>query len=265
MRRAQRRGFGLSVAAFVILALVLLNPARSDAGLDLDRYAEILARYTRAVSDTAGTRVDYAGLQESEAWRELVESLAESDPTILETRAEKLAFWINAYNILAIDAVTRAYPIDSILDEGSFFYSVWKRTAGRVGGRNVTLEEIEHDILRPMGEPRIHMAIVCASISCPSLRREPWSGAFLDSQFDDSMRGFLADRSKGMSLDSDAGVIYVSKIFNWFEEDFRFHGGVLAYITPYVPDADRNWLSQNARDIEIRYLHYDWNLNDLAR
>jgi hypothetical protein len=95
--------------------------------------------------------------------------------------------------------VRRHYPIDSIRSIGSFFSPVWKKTAGEIGGRSYTLYEIEHEILRPMGEPRIHAAIVCASLSCPPLRREPYRAAELEAQLEDNVRRWLAD-PRGRSI-----------------------------------------------------------------
>ena len=154
---------------------VLAQPARA---IDLDAYADLLDRHTYQVEHTARTHVDYEALRNSADWEELVYSLKRSRPDQLTTREEQLAFWINAYNILAIDLVRRNYPVDSIRDIGSFFVPVWDREAGQIGDRSYTLGEIEHEILRPLGDPRIHAAIVCASTSCPgcaaSLTNHRW-------------------------------------------------------------------------------------------
>ena len=264
MFSANGRRFALGALILAIVSPLLIDLSPSGSALDLDLYAELLARHTRQVSDTAGTRMDYAALRDSADWQRLILSLEQADPARLQTRAERLAFWINAYNILAIDTVIRSYPIESIRDVGSLFRPVWSRIAGRVGGRSVTLDEIEHEILRPMGEPRIHVAIVCASVSCPSLRREPWTAASIESQFADSMRQFLADHHKGISIDREERTIHLSMIFEWFEEDFEDHGGVLEFITPYLSEADRAWVSQQASNSKLEHMEYDWSLNDLA-
>lgn len=249
-----------AAAALALSALARPGPA---AALDAQLWAQLLERHSAAVPDTAGTRVDYAGLRASADWRRLVESLARRDPAALATRAARLAFWINAYNVLAIETVVRAYPIDSIRDAGSFLRPVWVREAGRVGGRAVTLDEIEHRILRPLGEPRVHAAIVCASVSCPSLRREPYAAERLESQLDDALRRWLADPRKGARLDRAAGSLTLSRVFDWFAEDFE--PGVLAFLLPYFPDADRAWLAGRMNTVKLRYFEYDWSLNDLAR
>ena len=115
----------------------------------------------------------------------------------------------------------------------------------------VTLDEIEHQILRPMGEPRIHFAIVCASLSCPDLRREAFTAERLDAQLQEQTQAFLDNVSKGLQL---AGTrVEVSQIFDWFEEDFDSAGGVEAFVRRYreLPD-----------QIRLRAdIPYNWNLN----
>ena len=245
---------------WILGLLVLASPV---SALDEALYAEILQRHTREVSDTAGVRVDYRALRGTIDWKRLVASVESTDPEKLGSRDAKLAFWSNAYNIFAIDIVVRNDPVESIRDVGSLFRPVWGREAGKIGGRVVSLGEIEHEILRPMGEPRIHAAIVCASISCPPLRRKPFTAQHLDMQLDDALRTWLAEPRKGIRIDRVSGTVYLSKVFDWFEEDFESAGGVLAFIAPYLSNTQRVWLERNAQDLDIAYLDYDWGLNDL--
>jgi len=176
-----------------------------------------------------------------------------------ESRDARLAFWINAYNILAIDLVRRHYPIDSIRSIGGLFSPVWKERAGEIGGRAYTLHEVEHEILRPMGDPRIHAAIVCASLSCPPLRREPYRAATLDAQLEDNVRRWLADPRKGVLIDRSTKTLYLSRILDWFAMDFG--DGVLPFVTAHLPDEQASWIRAQ-RGLRIRYLEYDWTLND---
>ena len=155
--------------------------------------------------------------------------------------------------------ITDHYPIESIKDVGSFFKPVWKRAAGTVGGKERTLNNIEHEILRKMNEPRIHVAIVCASVSCPDLRREAYSSGKLNEQLDDQMEKFLRSREKGMKLDERKNRVYLSAIFKWFAEDFESRGGVLKYIGQYVTAEERKVL--NNSKIKISYLYYNWKIN----
>lgn len=254
-----------SALAIPLAAIALLVAAPGGAALDTHLYAELLKRHTREVADLARVRVDYAGLRTSPDWQRLVASLASSDPARLRGRNERLAFWINAYNILAIDLVVKHYPVDGIKDIGSLFRPVWKRPAGRIGARSYSLDEIEHDIIRPMGDPRTHVAVVCASLSCPALLREPWRADRLDAQLDAALRDWLADPRKGARVERSRERIALSRIFDWFEEDFEVSGGVLAFVASYLPPADAEWLREVGTGVDIDYLDYDWRLNDLDR
>jgi hypothetical protein len=155
--------------------------------------------------------------------------------------------------------ITDHYPIKSIKDVGSFFKPVWKRVAGTVGGKERALNDIEHEILRKMNEPRIHVAIVCASVSCPDLRQEVYSAGKLNEQLDDQMEKFLRSPGKGMKLDERKNRVYLSSIFKWFAEDFASRGGVLKYIGQYVTAEERKVL--NNSKIKISYLDYNWEIN----
>lgn len=252
--------------AILLLAACLTAPAASGGGVDAELWGAILARHTREVSDVAGVRVDYRGLAESPDWKRLVAGLADADPDGLEGpegRAARVALWIDAYNILAIDLVVRHPGIASIRDIGSLLRPVWNREAGRVGQRARSLGEIEHEILRPLGDPRIHGAIVCASVSCPPLRREPFGAARLDEQLDDQMRRWLASPEKGLRVDRSSDTVHLSRVFDWFAEDFDAAGGVLAFVTRYAPEPERGWLAARAGELRIRHLPYDWKLNAL--
>ena len=254
-----------------LAALAALGGASAAGAEDFDRarWAELLRVHTRAVEDTAGTRVDYAALRADAEWRGFVDSLDAVRPP--RERDARMAFWIDVYNALAIDMVVRHWPLESIKDAGSFFRPVWGKPAGRVGGRVVTLHEIEHEILRPMGDPRIHMAIVCASTSCPSLAREPFDPARLDAQLDAAVRRFITDPRKGMEIDRANGTVTLSRIFDWFDEDFDASDGVRGFLGEHtegiesISRSDHVWLCCSRSKIRIRYFDYDWSVNALAR
>ena len=251
------------MAPLRILA-VLLALAAPAAAFDEALYARLLEQHTRAVDDLARVRVDYRALAASAEWHRLVAGLATTDTAALQTRAQKLAFWINAYNILAIDLVATHYPVASIKDIGSLFSPVWKRPAGTVGGRAVTLDEIEHGIVRPLGDPRVHAVVICASTSCPALPRAPLRAESLDAQLDTAVRQWLADPEKGLRIDRAANTIHLSKIFDWFAGDFAKAGGVTAFLARYAPDAERAWLREHGADAELAYFSYDWHVNALG-
>ncbi len=203
--------------------------------------------------------VDYANLKKDPLFSGLISRLELYSLKSLKSDKSKLTFWINVYNILAAKMITDHYPIESIKDVGSLFKSVWKCPAGKVGGKERTLNDIEHEILRKMNEPRIHVAIVCASVSCPDLRLEAYTVEKLNDQLDDQMKMFLRSREKGMKLDEKKNRVYLSSIFKWFAEDFESRGGVLKYIGQYVPAEEKNVL--NDSKIKISYLDYNWKIN----
>lgn len=162
---------------------------------------------------------------------------------------EKMAFWINVYNFLTIDLIVREGERRSIRNLGTVFASAWKLYTWRLAGREYSLDEIEHRILRPMGDPRIHFAINCASVSCPDLRTKAYRSTKLGAQLDDQVRTTLRNAGKGLRIDK--GTIYASKIFEWFAEDFS--GGDV-----------RSWLRQYApirADTSVKFLRYDWSIN----
>ena len=199
------------------------------------------------------TLVDYQKLKDNGLLETAYQQLAKFPVKQLESQEEKLAFYINAYNILALKMVLDHFPLDSIKDIGNFFSPVWNKTAGKINGKNVSLDDVEHQIIRPMGEARIHMAIVCASVSCPDLRNEPYSAANLHEQLEDQTHKFLNNEQKGLTLSKNN--IRISKIFDWFEKDFKKSGGVEVFIRRYKPDLP---VLSIATDIP-----YDWSLNNI--
>ncbi len=213
-------------------------------------------------------KVDYRCLQTHEAALDAyLATLGRTDPDSL-SRDAALAFWVNAYNAFTIKLILSRYPrIGSIKD----IPRRWDRRDWLVGGQRYSLNDIEHEILRKQFvEPRIHFAIVCASASCPTLASEAYVAERLDEQLNRAARGFLADPSQGARVDverrgSDGGRarVYLSAIFKWFREDFEARtGSLLDFVLPYLPPADRAVLERRRTDVSIRFLPYDWSLND---
>lgn len=206
------------------------------------------------VTPTKAKGIEYNGVN-YEAWRtdkrhqQALDSLL-AIKSIDFKGDEKKAFWINAYNFLTIELIVREQEQESIKNLGGFFTSPWKKHAWPLAGEDYTLDEIEHNILRPMGDARIHFAINCASISCPDLRPEIYKVNHLDEQLKQQVNDTLANTGKGLRKTEDK--IYVSKIFNWFAEDFN--GGDV-----------KQWL-QNYNQIDpsqkLQYMSYDWSLNN---
>ena len=179
---------------------------------------------------------------------------------------EKKAFWINAYNIEAMKLVLDHYPLKRSLGLQALRYpansiqqipDVWNQEARIILGKKVSLNYIENEILRKeFQDPRIHFAIVCASLGCPVLRDEPYVFDRLDSQLDDAATKFMQDRKK-FNYDAHHNTFYLSPIFKWFKEDFEKAGGSIAFIKNYMPQ-NKN-LPDNGK---IQWLDYDWSLNE---
>jgi len=163
---------------------------------------------------------------------------------------EQLAFLINLYNAATLRLIINHYPVKSIKDIGGFFKGPWDREIVPLFGKTVSLDHLEHDIIRKeYNEPRIHMALVCAARGCPTLRGEPYTGARLDEQLDDQA-GIYLKSPAGLRIDRAKGVAYVSAIFKWFKEDFQS-----------VRDFVERHSGADLTEFKIRHIDYDWSLN----
>jgi rSAM/selenodomain-associated transferase 2 len=185
-------------------------------------------------------------------------------------RDEKIAFWINAYNAFTLKAIIDHYPIKSIRD----IDGVWKHPIYLVAGKKRSLDEIEHEILRKkFNEPRIHMALVCAAMSCPPLGETAFTGLQLEQQLKDQSSAFLSNLNH-FRIDKEARKVYLSSIFNWFGDDFiktytpktgfakksSQEKAVLNFIAGHSSAGDREFLQSGQYNVD--YLDYDWALNE---
>ena len=203
-------------------------------------------------------KVDYKGfIRDSTQLNQYLKQLSSNPPAQNWSRNDQLAYWINAYNAFTIQLVIRNYPLKSIKDIGSiikipFVNSPWDIKFIRIGTETYDLNNIEHDILRAkFKEPRIHFAIVCASISCPKLLNEAFVGARIDVQLDAQARAFVNDPARNKITPNQAQL---SPIFSWFKGDFTKQGSLISFINKY----SKVKLNQNAR---LSSLDYNWNLN----
>jgi len=241
------------IAGLGVLWAVLGGSPAAAVEPDWSGYDQVLQQYV--AHGTTGAveinQVDYSGLARDPAFATVVAELAEFQLQRLESREETLAFYINAYNILALKMVVDNLPVESIRDVGNVFKPVWKHEAGIIGGQTVTLHNIEHDLLRKMNEPRMHLAIVCASVSCPDLRMEAYRAGRLEAQLEAQCTAFLHNPGKGLRRSGKS--VEVSKIFKWFAEDFEASGGVAAFVRRYHPLPNEVTLRPS--------IDYNWSLN----
>jgi hypothetical protein len=151
--------------------------------------------------------------------------------------------------------VTDNYPIKSIRR----IWQVWDKPHAVAQGE-YSLNQIEHEILRPLGDPRVHFALNCASIGCPQLSREPFDPGQLDAQLNRETRGFI-NNSEKVYLDKERDRVHASSIFKWFSEDFeRVAGDVVSFIARYRPEEDQDFFQSDK--VSLQFLRYDWGLND---
>lgn len=243
------------------------QPVTTPSTVDHSAFTELLQTY---VNDDG--MVDYAALQEAhdDALMPYLQMLAETDPSALDREA-RLAFWINTYNALTLKLIADHYPVESIKDITPAggpsipkLNAPWFVEVGEVAGQMRTLDEVEHEIIRKrFDEPRIHFALVCAAVSCPRLRQEAYTGARLDAQLDEQARTFLHASAKNQ-IPAGAETIRLSRIFQWFEEDFGDDtAAVQRYLAPHFDGTVQQRLQQAAYAVD--YLDYDWRLNDQER
>lgn len=201
--------------------------------------------------------VNYKGFQKDKSELDAyLKTLSESSPGTGWTANEQKAFWINAYNAYTVELILKNYPVKSIKDIGGKIYKVntpWDIKFITIGGKKYDLNNIEHGILRKkFDDPRIHFALVCASISCPRLQHEAYSAAKLDAQLDDAGKEFLNDKSKNKITTQRADL---SKYFSWYKGDFTKNGSQVDFINKYSS-------TKITSKTSIGSLDYNWNLNE---
>lgn len=249
------------------LVLGLTTSERSRvplAEVDHTAWSELLQKY-----------VDRHGQVAYGPWSETAEDLQRLDDYLnalsrarLDAHAPQpvqLAFWINAYNALTIRGILREYPTTSIRNHTPrrLGYHIWHDLHLRVADRTFSLHQIEHEVLRPLGDPRIHFAINCASQGCPRLARSAYTASEIETQLDHQAREFFADATK-FRYDTASDTLYLSEILRWFADDFGADEAALkAEIADWLPDDTARRLAHDPRST-IRYLPYDWRLNDVA-
>lgn len=211
--------------------------------------------------------VDYTALHGSSKDRQTLtgylNTLSKANPSLKTTNSGRLAFWINAYNALTVHGILREYPTTSIRNHTARFfgYNIWKNLYLNVAGQGHSLEHIEHQILRKLDEPRIHFAIVCASIGCPRLLNRAYTVADVDVQLETNAKDFFS-RKQNFQHIPKAGRFYLSSILDWFGEDFgSTQSTQLRRIAKWLPyEASR--AAALSGSVAVSFMDYNWNLND---
>lgn len=259
-----------------LIAATAAAPARAE---DFDHghgaWSALLRMHVLPIDGGKASQVRYAAMAaDRPALQAYLRALSAVSAPAFErfAKAEQMAFLINAYNAYTIELVLTRYPqLASIKDLGSVLRSPWTHKFVPLLGTTMSLDGIEHDTLRAPGrydDPRIHFAVNCASVGCPPLREEAFIAERLDAQLDEQARRFMSDRSRNR-WNAAGRRLEVSKIFDWYAEDFRRgHRGIASAAAFYARHADV--LADAAADRErirtrradVSYLDYDWSLND---
>jgi hypothetical protein len=273
-------------ATIFIAASAIFTPASAVYAQSFDHnyavYDAQLKKHVKWLPDGKQSRVNYKGFAaERTELTKTLDSFSTVTPAQFAafTKEQQMAFLINAYNAFTIELILSKYPdVKSIKDLGSTFSSPWKKTFFKLLGEERNLDWIEHDKLRPTGknivnggyqDPRIHVAIVCASIGCPALPPEAFTAAKLDAQLESGMAKFVGDKTRNRYAD---GKLQVSSIFKWFKDDFekgyKGFGKVDDVFAKYADTLSSDAAIQGqirAKTVSISYLDYDWSLNDTSR
>jgi Protein of unknown function, DUF547 len=271
MTRFDRRHWLLASAGLALL------PATRAQAFDHDHTAwtALLRRHVRLLRGGQATQVHYAGFAaDRAALKRYLDSLSAVPAAAFGawSRPERQAFLINAYNAFTVELILTRYPdLKSIKDIGSLLQSPWKPKWVPLLGGKVSLDDIEHAMLRKRGDyddPRVHFGVNCASIGCPALREEAFVAAQLDAQLDAQTTRFMSDRTRNR-WNPQRQRLELSKIFDWFGEDFRLgHRGIAslpafaARHADLLADAPADRERIRSATVDITFTDYDWALND---
>jgi hypothetical protein len=269
------------ILSCLLAAILLMNSAIAQAfDHQHQMFTQVLSDVVKLSPNEKQTRVDYGLLsKQPDKLNEYLTtlSLVKQNEYQLWTADEQLSFLINAYNGFTLQLINQNYAkfqsgkVESIKDLGSFFSSPWKKSFFTLLDEKHSLDDIEHNMIRIWFErPRIHAALVCAAVSCPPLRNQAFIADKLEHQLDDQMRQFLSDEQRN-TLNLDDNRLQLSAIFKWYGEDFekgqQGFNSLKDLIKVYQEDmADDplqlTWLQK--QNFSIRYLDYDWRLNDIS-
>ena len=263
----------------VLAASAAITRVSWSQGLDHRHaaWSQLLSQHVVLLRNGQASEVLYAGFAaQRDDLRRYLSSLsgvtrAEFDAF---TKAQQMAFFMNAYNAFTIELVLTRYPnLKSIKDVGNLLSSPWKLRWIKLLGDTVSLDDIEHGLLRKRGaydDPRIHFAVNCASIGCPMLREEAYVPDRLEQQLDQQTRRFMSDRTRNR-WNEPLGRLEVSRIFDWYAEDFRLgHKGIdslqrfVATHAPLLADKEAERTRLQSPQVVIHFLDYDWRLNQIG-
>ena len=249
--------------AMMVLSLVFFSSQAKAFDHSHQKWNDVLRQYVSGGNFKYSALKTHLGQKKAKEFTDYLQQLASVSAKDYElfSRHQQMAFLINAYNAMTIKLIVDHYPVRSIKDIGSWFKKPWSIEFFQLlGGAIKSIDPIEHDFLRPkFKDYRIHAAVNCASKSCPVLRQEAFQPDRLDEQLDEQMTRWLVDQSKN-TIDPSSKIIYLSKIFDWYAKDFETWGeGLPKVLMKHAPDT---YKMATAAGFNIKYLEYDWGLND---
>jgi Protein of unknown function, DUF547 len=264
-----RRGFVTAIGAALLLSACSKEAKQADGNwaasgtkaepINHDAWDKILATYARAAKDGVN-RIDYKGIKTKAAAELKAYVKALEAVTISEyPRDEQFAYWVNLYNAATVQVIIDNYPLESIRDIGLLGQGPWKDKLLNVEGKSLSLDDIEHGILRPIWKDvRIHYAVNCASIGCPNLALKAYRADTLEAMLDEAARAYINHPRGFNRID---GQLIASNIFEWYQSDWGSEEDVLAHARKYAA-GETAALLKDATAIDA--YDYDWSLNDIA-
>jgi len=240
---------------------------QSTASVDHSQWQALLSQYLMTDTPSKVHLFNYKGVTNTDHQnlKHYLTSLSELNPKTL-SKAEQKAYWINLYNALTVDLILENYPVKSITKLGESFFSFgpWDDEAITIDQQRLTLNDIEHKILRPIWkDPRIHYAVNCASYSCPNLAGTAYTADNTEALLEEGAVGYV-NHPRG--VEERDGEWHLSKIYKWYQEDFGGNERSLyAHLIGYAePDLKARLVEAKANKADIDY-HYDWSLNEWTR
>lgn len=264
----------LLLTVLLSLTTILATSSATAAEFDHSVWQGLLQKNVALIKGGQSSQVDYEAMLKART--QLQKYLAQLSAVSASEfsswpKSERLAFLLNAYNAFTVDLVLSGYPkLKSIKDLGSLIQGPWKKRFVSLLGETRSLDDIEQGMIRKPGEynePRIHFAANCASIGCPALRNEAYTGTKLDAQLETATKAFLADNSRNR-YNTQTNKLEVSKIFDWYKKDFErgWHGwkslnDFFAHYAESLTNSPEIKQALIAGKIDVDFLDYNWNLN----
>jgi hypothetical protein len=249
--------------------LLLAGPAVLAAAQPPD-YKPWQDLLTKHYNPAKGMNYKALKAQDKAALDQLRRRMAQVDPAALSPK-DRLAYWINLYNISVVGVVVDHYPVESIRDISTdpiIRLNVFKKDVVPTKNGRISLDTIENEKVREaFKDPRIHFAINCAAKSCPPIRPEPYVGARIDQQLDDQARKFL-NGPLGVRIEKDGEefILHATKILDWFKDDFEtWGGGRVAFLRKYLTPDKQKQIDAARGKVELEFDDYSWDLNDASR